>query len=332
MKALFLVVPASAIAVALAASAASAQVGPPSLSLPIACEPGRTCEVQHHVDRDPGPGTRDYRCGLKTYDTHTGTDIRLPDMAAQRRGVAVLAAAPGKVLRIRDGVPDRVLGQGTLDPKDPQGCGNAVVIDHGGGWLTSYCHMARGSVAVKPGDTVAAGQPVGKVGLSGLTEFPHVHMEVRRAGNVVDPFAPDMSDPAACRAQPGLWNDATAAKLSYRSGAVLNAGFVEAQPSMLDVENAALKPFTAASPWLIVYVRAITLLPGDETELILKGADGTVLAQVRRPPLARWRAQDLQVVGKRRPPTGWAKGVYTAEYRVWRGGKVALSRRLDVRV
>jgi hypothetical protein len=314
------------------AAAASAQVGPPSLSLPIACEPGRTCEVQHHVDRDPGPGTRDYRCGAKTYDTHTGTDIRLPDMSAQRRGVAVLAAAGGKVLRTRDGVPDRILGQGVLDPKDPQGCGNAVVVDHGGGWITSYCHLAQGSVRVKPGDAVTAGQPVGKVGLSGLTEFPHVHMEVRQGGKVVDPFAPDMTNPTACAPQAGLWNAATAAKLPYRSGAVLNAGFTEAQPTMLDVENAAVRPFSAASPWLIVYVRAITLLPGDETELVLKGADGAILAQARRPPLARWRAQDLQIVGKRKPPAGWPRGVYAAEYRVWRAGKVAITRRLEVRL
>lgn len=331
MKVPVLAIPAFFLAAALA-PAASSQVSPPSLGLPIACEPGRTCEVQHHMDRDPGPGARDYRCGTKTYDGHTGLDIRLPDMAAQRRGVAVVAAAAGKVLRVRDGVPDRVLGQGALDPQDPQGCGNAVVIEHGGGWITSYCHMARGSVSVKPGDAVTAGQPIGKVGLSGLTEFPHVHMEVRRGGTVIDPFAPDMSDPAACGAQPGLWNAATAPKLAYRSGAILNAGFAEAQPSMLDVENAAVKPFTAASPWLIVYVRAITLLPGDETELVLKGVDGSVLAQVRRPPLARWRAQDLQLVGKRRPPSGWARGVYTADYRVWRGGKVALSRRLEARL
>ncbi len=329
MKVPALAIPAFLLAAALA-PAASTQVQPPSLALPIACEPGRTCEVQHHVDRDPGPGTRDYRCGTKTYDTHTGTDIRVPDMAAQRRGVAVLAAAAGKVLRTRDGVPDRVVGQGGLDPKDPQGCGNAVVIDHGGGWLTSYCHMARGSVTVKPGDPVAAGQPLGKVGLSGLTEFPHVHMEVRRAGKVVDPFAPDMSNPAACGAQAGLWNAATAAKLAYKSGAILNAGFTEAQPTMVDVENGAVKPFSAASPWLIAYVRSITLLPGDETEMVLKGADGTVLAQARRPPLARWRAQDLQIIGKRRPPAGWPRGVYMADYRVWRGGKVTLNRRFQL--
>lgn len=316
----------------LLAPAAATQSAAPKLSFPLACQPGRTCELQHYVDRDPGPGTRDYRCGLKTYDGHTAVDIRVPDMAAQRRGVAVLAAAAGKVLRTRDGVPDRTVGQPGVNPNDPQGCGNAVVIDHGGGWTTGYCHMARGSVRVKPGDVVRAGEPIGRVGMSGLTEFPHLHMDVRLNGKVVDPFAPDMSNPTACAAQAGLWTPAAAARMPYQAGAVLNAGFADGELTMTDVENAAVRPFSANAPWLVAYARAIALLPGDATEMVLKGPDGRVLAQARRPPLARWRAQDLHYVGKRRPPTGWAKGVYTAEYRVWRAGKPVLSRRLQVRL
>jgi murein DD-endopeptidase MepM/ murein hydrolase activator NlpD len=70
-------------------------------------------------------------------------------------------------------------------------CGNAVVIGHEGGLETQYCHMARGSVAVRPGDTVKAGQRIGRIGLSGLTEYPHLHFTVRLNGKVVDPFAPE---------------------------------------------------------------------------------------------------------------------------------------------
>ena len=94
------------LAAVLAPTARPAPGGAPVLAFPLACEPGRTCEVQHYVDRDPGPGTRDYRCGPQTYEKHNGIDIRLLDMAAARRGVAVLAAAAGKVTRLRDGVAD----------------------------------------------------------------------------------------------------------------------------------------------------------------------------------------------------------------------------------
>jgi hypothetical protein len=325
---------ALALAAGLAGPAASAPpaAGPPApkLAFPLACQPGRTCEIQHYVDRDPGPGAQDYRCGLQTYDAHSGTDIRLPSMAAQRAGVAVLAAAAGKVARLRDGVPDiSIRAPGAPSVANTE-CGNGVVIDHGGGWETQYCHMARGSIAVKVGQAVAAGAPLGRVGLSGNTEFPHLHLSVRHNGQVVDPFAPQPTPPGSCRPQTSLWTTQAQAQMAYRAGAILNAGFTEAQIKQEDLEEGRVPPFTAASPWLIVYGRGIALLPGDEIELELKGPDGRTLAQSRRPPLAHWRAQEFTYIGKRRPPIGWAKGHYTADYRVWRQGKVALSRRLEV--
>ncbi len=78
------------------------------LRLPVACEIGKTCFIQHYVDRDPSPAAQDYQCGTLTYEGHDGTDIRIPTMAAQKAGVNVLAAADGKVLRVRDGVRGRV--------------------------------------------------------------------------------------------------------------------------------------------------------------------------------------------------------------------------------
>ncbi len=315
-----------------AAPAATGAPGSPALAFPLACEPGRTCEVQHYVDRDPGPATRDYRCGLQTYDGHTGVDIRLPDMAAQRRGVAVLAAAAGRVARLRDGVQDISIRAPGAPSVANQECGNGVVIDHGGGWETQYCHLARGSVSVKVGDAVAAGTPIARVGLSGNTEFPHLHLTVRHAGRIVDPFAPDPAKPDSCGGQTSLWTAQALAKMPYRRGAVLNAGFADAQVTMGQVEDGAVRPPGAGAPLLVAYVRAIALIPGDEVELDLKGPDGRSLARHRGEPLQRWRAQDFVLVGKRRPPAGWAHGVYAADYRVWRGGKVALSRRIEVRL
>ena len=321
----------SAIALAaVAGPSAVTQPARPSLAFPLACEPGRTCEIQHYVDRDPGPATKDYRCGLQTYDKHNGVDIRVPDMAAQRRGVAVLAAAPGRVARLRDGVADiSVRAPGAPSVANTE-CGNGVVVDHGNGWETQYCHLAKGSIGVKVGDTVAAGAALARVGLSGNTEFPHLHFTVRQSGQIVDPFAPDAR--AACGPQAGLWRSDAAAKMSYRAGAVLNAGFTDGEITMQQLEAGNLRPVTAASPILVAYGRGIALLPGDEVELELKGPGGAVLAKSRRPPLQRWRAQDLTYVGKRRPPSGWAPGVYTADYRVWRQGKVALSRRVQAKL
>lgn len=326
------------LALALAAAAPTvaptpvSAVGAPALAFPLACTLGRTCEIQHYVDRDPGPGTRDYRCGRQTYEKHNGIDIRLMDMAAERRGVNVLAAAAGTVVRLRDGVPDisiRAAGAPSVAGRE---CGNAVVVDHGGGWETQYCHLARGSLMVKPGDAVVAGTPIARVGLSGATEFPHLHMTVRRAGQVVDPFAPDMRDPAACASQAGLWTAQAKAQMTYRPGVVLNAGFADAPVTNETVEDGRLPPASSTSPVLVAYVRAIGLLPGDVVELDLKGPDGVSLAHLRGDPLQRWRAQDLRYVGKRQPPSGWPRGAYVADYKVWRAGRVAISHRAQIRL
>lgn len=316
---------------ALAPAATSAPPAAPSLAFPIACVVGRSCEVQHYVDRVAGPGVGDYRCGPQTYEAHNGVDIRLPDMAAQRRGVNVLAAAPGRVIGIRDGVQDiSVRAPGAPSVTNIE-CGNGVVLDHGGEWQTQYCHMAQGSIAVKRGDTVAAGAVLGRVGLSGNTEYPHLHFTVRRAGQVADPFAPDGSG-KSCQAQGSLWNAAAARQMAYRAGAILNAGFASAEMGGDAVEQARAPAVTPSSPLMVVYVRAIALRAGDSVELELKGPNGARLAQTRAAPLQRWRAQDVTYIGKRRPATGWPRGTYVADYRVWRDGKPALSRRIELRL
>ena len=69
-------------AAGLAQSPSDAAAPPPVLNWPIACQLGRDCFIQHYVDQDPGPGAKDYRCGVMTYDKHNGVDIRLPSLAA----------------------------------------------------------------------------------------------------------------------------------------------------------------------------------------------------------------------------------------------------------
>jgi hypothetical protein len=302
------------------------------LSFPLACEIGRTCEVQHYVDRDPGPAVKDYRCGRRTYEAHSGVDIRVLDMAAQKRGVDVLAAANGRVARLRDGVADISIRAPGAPPLNGQECGNGVVLDHGDGWETQYCHLAQGSVRVKVGDMVAAGTPIARVGLSGNTEFPHLHLTTRKAGQLVDPFAPDMSQPASCTAQTPLWDAGAVRQMSYKAGAILNAGFAPGPVTMGDVEGGAVATPTAAAPYLVAYVRTIELEVGDEMQLTLKAPDGSTLATGADKPLNNDKAQYIQYVGKKRPATGWPAGAYTAEYQVRRAGRVVLERRFTTRM
>lgn len=74
--------------------------------------------------------------------------------------------------------------------------GNTVIIDHGQGLYSLFAHLSRYSV--KPGDRVARGDVVGRVGATGRVTGPHLHWSVRLVGTRVDP----LSLIAACRSRP----------------------------------------------------------------------------------------------------------------------------------
>ena len=65
--------------------------------------------------------------------------------------------------------------------------GNQVQIDHGNGLLTRYSHASK--LAVSVGDIVTPGQVVALVGSTGRSTGPHLHFEVLKDGEFVDPEA-----------------------------------------------------------------------------------------------------------------------------------------------
>ena len=65
------------------------------------------------------------------------------------------------------------------------GYGQHVIINHGFGYESLYAHMSR--VAVRPGQKVRRGQIIGYVGNTGTSTGPHLHYEVMKNGEKVDP-------------------------------------------------------------------------------------------------------------------------------------------------
>jgi hypothetical protein len=305
------------------------------LKLPVACDVGRACFIQNYVDIDPGSAAKDYMCGTLTYDGHNGTDFRLPSRVAQQAHVHVLAAADGKVVRTRDGIEDVAVEREGRDKVLGHECGNGVVIKHSQDIETQYCHMAKGSVAVESGDKVAAGQVLGDVGMSGLTEYPHLHFIVRRGGKVIDPFA-DGRAPGACNGNAeSQWHESVRAQLAYSSRSILNFGFTTDTVTNESVEGGVTlqrRP-TMDSNAIVAFVRTIGLKAGDIQTLTLRDPAGTVLAENRSVALERNKAQVTLFSGKKRANLGWDKGSYTAMYAVRRGDQTLLEKQfqLDLR-
>jgi murein DD-endopeptidase MepM/ murein hydrolase activator NlpD len=97
---------------------------------------------------------------------HKGIDIPAP------KGTAIVAAESGTVL-IASAV---------------NGYGNAVVIDHGGGLWTWYGHIREGGIQVQEGQVVKRGQKIAEVGSTGESTGNHLHFEVRKNQEAVDPL------------------------------------------------------------------------------------------------------------------------------------------------
>jgi hypothetical protein len=305
------------VATALCSLAMPVMAGELSLRLPIDCTLGDTCFIQQYVDQDPGPGAQDYTCSGLSYDKHKGTDFALPSFRAMQQGVDVLAAAPGTVRGMRDGMPDTGYSKDTATVIEGKDCGNGVVIDHGDGWQTQYCHMKRGSVQVRSGQKVAAGAVLGQVGYSGRTQFPHVHLSVRHNGQVVDPFDPDGK--ITCGSPDGntLWQTAPA----YAAGGIISAGFSGTPPTYADIRagDANHTSLSADSPVLMFWAYAFGSRAGDSLRLDVTGAGGTALSKTVA--LDKPQAQFFRSFGKRRPDTGFTSGTYQGRVTLIRNGQ-----------
>ncbi len=110
-------------------------------------------------------GTRRIRNGEEV-DWHRGLDLAAPE------GTPVHAPAAGAV---------------ALVAEDYKLHGKTIVLAHGGGLATVYLHLSR--IEVARGDSVTAGQVIGRVGKTGAATGPHLHWAAYLNGDAVNPLA-----------------------------------------------------------------------------------------------------------------------------------------------
>ena len=301
--------------------AASAQEAP-ALGVPVDCAMGIDCFVQNYFDHDPDSGVADYTCGALTYDGHDGTDIRALTLADMEAGIPVLAAAPGIVVGTRNNMADinvDEIGLAALNGKD---AGNGVRIDHGNGWFTQYSHMKQGSVLVRTGDTVSTGQQLGLMGLSGNTQFPHLHFSVHRGDISIDPYTGEDSGYACGTPAHPLWAADADSAMAYVPGAALAAGFAGGAADDEVAGEGGYDTFTLSgdSEALVFWAEFFGLRAGDRILLLLESPGGVEPVQSEG-VIERYRAREFRYAGRKMPDAGWPPGTYK--------GRATLVRTVD---
>ncbi|OCC07802.1 M23 family metallopeptidase [Streptomyces sp. PTY087I2] len=164
---------------------------------------GQTYAIDIVAEPEAGEGGASARPGFRWF-----WPVVRPARAFPAFGAPLFAVADATVVRASDGQRDH-LSRNSLpallylmliegDARSMIGArriiGNHVILDLGDGTYAVYAHLRRGSLQVKPGDRVRAGQRLGRVGNSGNSSEPHLHFHLM-----------DGPDPDSARGIPFTW-------------------------------------------------------------------------------------------------------------------------------
>lgn len=290
-----------------------------TFTFPVQCVYGKSCWIPNYVDLRPGPGVLDYTCREASYDAppngqHKGTDIAIQDFRAMREGIPVVAAAAGVVITQRDGMKDINYKLRIKPLVDTQFCGNTVSIQHEDGLVTKYCHMKKSSIFVFKDDRVKQGEFLGYVGMSGQTEFPHLHFQVTKDNQVVDPFAGLDRQKKCGVGWQTLWSERTLEKIPYQPTVIYNAGFSFQKPDYSAIRAGLYKAktFSTTVPALVAWAEMFRVKVGNKVVFAIFNPKGQKIHETTVNIKAN-KARYTAFSGVRRKSAAWPKGTYQAK-------------------
>lgn len=126
-----------------------------------------------YTHRGPWAHAFDFEVTGADGKTFRGAGDQVSDYRCWR--LPVLACADGTVVEIVDHVEDNPIGVANLR----ENWGNLVLLHHAPGLYSMVCHLARGSVEVRVGQRVEAGEVLGRCGSSGRSPVPHLHLQLQ---------------------------------------------------------------------------------------------------------------------------------------------------------
>lgn len=236
------------------------------LRFPVACQLMKNCWVTRHVDLNKRSGSvEDYMCGQKTIDGAKSTHISLANKLSAEQNVPVVASYAGKITTARN-----VGGF----------CGVRIVIEHEGGWESSYCHLNPRTINVQEGQHVRTGQALGTIGMSGQSNWPHLSYALLRNGMVFDPFSGKTALEGCSLDSQTLWSGGI--NPLYEPAQVTNIGFNFGAIKSNEILNGTIKNATvmrADTPHIALWAMITNVRKGDNIVMKIVEPSGRILEQ-----------------------------------------------------
>lgn len=290
------------------------------LMFPLVCEAGQGCFVIGYPDVDKTPDSaKDYACGPATHESDPFLRIGLPDVATLTLGMFVVAADKGRVIDATDGLSDTVAASKAQIKKGTSVCGNGVVIDHGRGLTTAYCHLRRGSIRVKNGDVVEKGQVIASAGQSGVALWPQLAFSIQKNGYTIDPITGG-SPAEGCGFKARDVVELPEVFKTYQPAAIVNLGFSIGPQTSQNVALGKAERFAQiapSSPSITLWGMIVGLKKGDTVKTTLADGRGRIFHQ-QNLVMDQDRERQLINFGRQRGYAYWRAGTYSGEVVVTR--------------